>query len=498
MPRMPETAGRQGGGASELIEELRQQLAERDQQLGERDQQLAQLGAENALLRERLEELERRLGLNSRNSSKPPASDGLGKPQAGKRTRSLRGRSGKQSGGQAGHPGETLCRTEAPDRIEEHVPLRCAGCSVPLAAGSAVGEPVTRQVFDLPEPRPLEVTEHRAHAGRCEHCGAVTRAAFPEGVSAPVQYGPRIAATAVYLQNAHFLPEERLSQVLSDLFGAPLCRATLAAMSRKAAERWRGFAGQVRERIASAAAVKHLDETGFRVGGSTQWLHVLSTPLLTFYRASAGRGEMFEGLAGCLVHDHWQSYFTLEGVVHAMCNAHHLRELQALVEIEREDWAGRMQRLLRRAHRAMRIARGLEIELPQSLRERIERRYDRLLEEALAFHEAQPPLRQPQPGRRGRSKRRQGHNLALRLQGRKESVLRFLRDPKVPFTNNLAERDLRMMKLRMKISGCFRSAQGARDFATLRSVLSTAGKQGWNRIEALLAPPDELLAKLPI
>ena len=493
MPKMPETARRQGGGASDLIEELRQQLAERDKQL-------AQLRAENALLRERLEELERRLGLNSRNSSKPPASDGLGKPQAGKRTRSLRGRSGKKSGGQPGHPGETLCRTDAPDRIEEHVPLRCAGCSAALAAASAAGEPVTRQVFELPEPRSLEVTEHRAHAGRCEHCGTVTRAAFPEGVSAPVQYGPRIAATAVYLQNAHFLPEERLSQVLSDLFGAPLCSATLAAMSRKAAERWRGFAGQVRERIASAAAVKHLDETGFRIAGSTQWLHVLCTPLLTFYRASSGRGAMFEGLSGCLVHDHWHSYFTLEGVVHAMCNAHHLRELQAqaLVEIEREDWAGRMQRLLRRAQRVVRSARARKIPLPRSLRERIERRYDRLLEEAVAFHEAQPPLRQSKPGRRGRRKRRQGHNLALRLQGRKESVLRWLSDSAVPFTNNLAERDLRMMKLRMKISGCFRSEQGARDFATLRSVLSTAGKQGWNRIEALLAPPDELLAKLQI
>ncbi len=207
---------------------------------------------------------------------------------------------------------------------------------------------------------------------------------------------------------------------------------------------------------------------------------------------------MFEGLSGCLVHDHWHSYFTLEGVVHAMCNAHHLRELQALVEIEREDWAGRMQRLLRRAQRVVRSARARKIPLPRSLRERIERRYDRLLEEAVAFHEAQPPLRQSKPGRRGRRKRRQGHNLALRLQGRKESVLRWLSDSAVPFTNNLAERDLRMMKLRMKISGCFRSAQGARDFATLRSVLSTAGKQGWNRIEALLAPPDELLAKLQI
>ena len=172
--------------------------------------------------------------------------------------------------------------------------------------------------------------------------------------------------------------------------------------------------------------------------------------------------------------------------------------MQALVESEQEDWARWMQQLLRRAHRAVGIAREQAVPLPQSLVDLIGRRYDRLLEQALALHAAQPPLRLEKAGRRGRKKRRPGHNLALRLQDRKESALRFLTDFEVPFTNNLAERDLRMMKLRMKISGCFRSAQGARDFATLRSVGSTAGKQGWNRIEALLSPPDELIAGLAL
>ena len=174
-----------------------------------------------------------------------------------------------------------------------------------------------------------------------------------------------------------------------------------------------------------------------------------------------------------------------------MCNAHHLRELQALVEIDGEDWARPMQQPLRRANRAVWIAREKGIPLPRSLLERIRGRYDRLLEEALAYHRALEPLRAPKPGRRGRKKRRPGHNLARRLRDRKQSVLRFLTDPEVPFTNNQAEQDLRM-----KISGCFRSAQGARDFATLRSVLSTARKQGWNRIEALLQGPEQLLAAL--
>ena len=444
MPRMSQTAQRQADGAADRLDEP--PLADGDEHLAELQAdnarlraEIAKLGTENTELRQRLEELERRLGLDSSNSSKPPSSDGPSKPPVAQRTRSLRGRSGKRSGGQPGHRGETLCRTDTPDRIEDHLPASCCGCGAPLAAADRLGEPIRRQVFDLPEPRPLEVTEHRAHACLCGACGRVTRAAFPAGVNAPAQYGARIAATAVYLQNAHFLPEERLAEVLQDLFGAAMCAATLAAMTRKAAERWRGFSERVRDLIASAAAVKHLDETGFRIGGKTQWLHVICTPWLTFYRTSTRRGSLLAGLVGCLVHDHWGPYFKLGGVLHGMCNAHHLRELQALVDIEQEDWARRMQQLLRWAHRAVRSAREKGLSLPRSLVELIERRYDRLVGEGLAYHEAQPPLRVPKPGQRGRKKRRPGHNLALRLRQRKESVLRFVTDFAVPFTNNLAE-----------------------------------------------------------
>ncbi len=308
-----------------------------------------------------------------------------------------------------------------------------------------------------------------------------------------MQYGPRVAATAVYLQNAHFLPEQRLAEVFQDLFRMPVCAATLAGMTRKAAQGWQGFTEWMRDLLVRAGGVKHLDETGFRIGGQTQWLHVLSTPWLTFYRTSAQRGSLLEGLRGILVHDHSASYFKVKGVLHAMCNAHHLRELEALAELDGEAWARAMQQLLRRANRAVWIAREQGKALPRSLLERIERRYDQLVREALAQHQALPAL---PSGRRGRKKRRPGHNLALRLRDRRESVLRFVRDERVPFTNNQAEQDLRMMKLRMKISGGFRSEQGARDFATLRSVLSTARKQGLNRIEVLLQGPAALLAKV--
>src|SRR3954470_11562331 len=193
-----------------------------------------------------------------------------------------------------------------------------------------------RPVFDLPEPRPLSVTEHRAHTCRCGHCGRLTRADFPDEVTAPVQYGPRIAAVVVYLLHYQLLPEDRLAEAMADLFGVRLVAATLARMSRSCAERFSGFAEAVGERV-KAASVKHLDETGFRTGGRTQWLHIACTVWLTFYRISPRRGSLLSAVVGIVVHDHWKPYYTMEGVLHALCNAHHLRELQALVDIEKEE-----------------------------------------------------------------------------------------------------------------------------------------------------------------
>jgi transposase len=342
-----------------------------------------------------------------------------------------------------------------------------------------------RQVFDLPEPQPLIVTEHRAHACLCGRCGTETRAAFPEDVTAPVQYGARLAAVVVYLLHYQLLPEKRLAALMADLFGVRLVTATIAGMSRNCAVRFLGFAAAMRDRVA-AAPVKHMDETGFRIGGKTQWLHIASTIWLTFYRVSPKRGSLPENVRGVprssrgTVHDHWKPYYTLKGVLHALCNAHHLRELQALVEIEKEDWARKMQRLLRRVCHAANLAREQSVTLSPRFIARIERSYDAILAEGFAFHEAQPALISAARKRKGRVPRRTGHNLLRRLHGRKPDVLRFLSDPTVPFTNNLAERDGRMMKLRQKISGGFRSCEGAEGLAVIRSMLSTARKQGWD------------------
>jgi len=452
---------------------------------------IAALRSENAALKARMAELERRLELNSSNSGKPPSSDGLKKPA---RVRNLRERSSKKPGGQKGHKGETLRQVTDPDVVVNHYPAACSMCGVGLDPETSVGHGA-RQVFDLPEPQPLIVTEHRAHDCQCPACGAKTRAPFPDGVNAPVQYGARITAFVIYLLHYQLLPENRLAQLMADLFGVKVAAATIARMSRTCAQRLRDFAATVRDLVAGAP-VKHMDETGFRIGGKTQWLHVASTALLTFYRVCAKRGSLLANVTGIVVHDHWKPYYTMQGVLHALCNAHHLRELKALIEIEKEEWARKMQRLLRRACHVTNRARERGIPMKPRLIKCFERHYDIIIAEGLLFHEAQAPLVRTvikgdgKP--RGRTPRRTGHNLLLRLATRKQDTLRFLHNATVPFTNNQAERDGRMMKLRQKISGGFRSLEGAMDFALIRSFFSTARKQDWNIIDALNRDPSNL------
>jgi len=439
----------------------------------------------------RIKELERRLGLNSANSGKPPSSDGYQKKP---RPTNLRERTGKKPGGQEGHEGKNLRQVETPDKVVDHWPSACAGCGARLDLEQATGYR-RRQVFDLPKPRSVEVTEHRAHRCDCPCCGQETEARFPDDVRAPVQYGAHLAALVVYLLHWHLIPEERLAEMMRDVFGVDLSTATIAAMAQRKAEEWTELADHIGEQV-KQAPVKHLDETGLRIAGVLQWLHVASTWLLTCYRTSRKRGTMLEGVLGIVVHDFWRPYFTLAGVTHALCNAHHLRELKALSESEQEPWARAMSRFLRQACHAANLARGRPEGLKPAFLVWLAARYDRIVAQGLAFHEGQPPLETRGRTRRGRTRRRTGHNLLLRLQGHKDDALRFLTNPDVPFTNNQAERDLRMMKLKQKISGCFRAETGAQTFATLRTVLSTARKQGWHILDTLSQPSDTLVRNL--
>ena len=449
------------------------------------------LQAENAALRAEAAELRRRLDLDSSNSSKPPSSDGLKKKP--RLPSSLRGRSGKPSGGQAGHKGDTLKQVEAPDRIERHTAEVCRHCFAGLGASMQTGME-KRQVFDLPE-RPIEVTEHQASIYCCAACGLETRAAFPAGVVAAAQYGERVRAAAIYLNVQQLIPEDRVAQTMNDLFGAPdLCAASLTTWVQDKARALAGVVAHIGA-LAAQAPVRHLDETGFRVAGKGQWLHTVSTETLTHYRVTEQRGAVPQGLTGgVVVHDHFKPYYGLTDVAHAYCNAHHLRELKALIEIDQEPWAKDMSDLLVEANQAVNKAREAgKTALSPAAVEGFVARYWQAIRAGLAFHRSLPSL-EKRP--RGRTKRRPGHNLLERLKKYKDDVLRFLYDFTVPFTNNLAEQALRMMKVKMKISGAFRTFKGAADFAALRSVVATARKQGWNILQALTAHPQTLILSL--
>ncbi len=451
---------------------------------------IASLKAQITALEAEVADLRRQLGQDSSTSSKPPSSDGLKKKP--RLPGSLRGRSGKTSGGQTGHEGGTLRQVADPDRVIRHEACACGHCGWPLDPKSAK-DIEKRQVFDLAE-RPLLVTEHQASIYRCEHCRGVTKAAFPYGVVSAAQYGERIKAAAVYLNIQQLIPEDRTAQALSDLFGAPLiCPASIVAWVGKKAQELRQVYAFIGERVAEAK-VRHLDETGFRIAGKLQWLHTTSSLAFTFYRADEKRGAIPEDLqGGVVVHDHFLPYRRLDAVDHAFCNAHLLRELNSLIEFDHEPWAELMRDLLLAARLAVDKAReaGARAIAPKELAAFVER-YWAAVRRGLAFHRELPKLA-TKASPRGRTKRRPGHNLLQRLKTFQTETLRFLTDFDVPFTNNLAEQDLRMMKVKMKISGSFRTLEGAQIFARLRSVVSTARKHGCNILQILTTSPPQIM-----
>lgn len=421
--------------------------------------------AKIASLESRIAELERRLGLDSSTSSKPPSSDGLGKKA---RSQSLRSTGSRPSGGQKGHPGKTLSQVAVADEEIIHEEEQCPQCGSSLET-APVKTILKRQVFDIPPPQ-VQVTEHQVPVKVCS-CGCEVRSSFPDAVTAPVHYGPRLQAIARYLMHGHFIPEDRLSDLMDDLFQVPMTSASLVKMGQKLETKLLPWIESLKEKLRNVR-VNHLDETGFRIGGKTQWLHSQSTLAETYYRPSDKRGDVPTDLEGIVVHDHFKPYYKqLNKNRHALCNGHHLRELKALQEIEKEPWAFKMSQLLKLSNAC--TAPPVE---------RICRLYDTIIEQGLAFHESQPELGSQS---RGRKKRRVGHNLLIRLRDYKADVLRFLTDEEVPFTNNLAEQDIRMMKVKQKISGGFRTQEGAETFCILRSFFSTCRKRNVNIFDAI-------------
>jgi len=395
-------------------------------------------------------ELERRLGRDSSNSSKPPSSDGFGKlPRAVRRGAERAGE--RRPGKQPGAPGAHLAQVAQADEVIWHTPKRCGGCGADLAEAPVVGVEA-RQVFDLP-PLRLLASEHRAQRRRCG-CGTTTAAAFPDHVGAAACYGPRVRALVCYLLVYQHLPVDRAAQLLADVLGAPVATGTLAGVVAEGAAGLDGFVEVVGERLA-AAPVAHFDETGARVAGRLHWVHSASTAGLSLFAVHAKRGKVamdaagvLPGFGGVAVHDGWSPYWRYPDVRHALCGAHLLRELEAVSDEPGQGWAAGMAELLVDAKLAADRARAGGAEcIDADVQARLHARYQRLLADGQA---ANPPP--PATGRRGRARRSPAANLLGRLDAHRDEVLLFLDDGRVPFDNNQAERDLRMVKLQQKIS----------------------------------------------
>jgi transposase len=446
------------------------------------NEQEARHQAAMAKLEARISELEKSLGKNSSNSGKPPSSDGL------RRTSSLRqNTSGRKPGGQPGHAGQTLRPSPAPD-LEIRIPHdKCPNCSCDLSGHPAEGAE-TRQVFELP-PIALKVTAYQAERKTCPGCQRRSTAGFPAEAAAPTQYGPAMRAVMSYLQCAQFLPHERVADVCEDLFGhRPSAGSVVSAVAR-CAEAVQPCLPAIIVWI-QAAAVAGADETGVRCANKTNWIHVACTETATLYTHSLKRG--LEGIVaggaladykGILVHDFWAPYEKLEHCSHSRCCAHLLRELKACGEEKGAEWAGELSVTLVDMKKAAAEALAASLtEVPAEQRAALEKRYDEAVGKGLAAH---PEQAKPAGQAKGRGKQSVERNLLCRMSDKRAEVLLFFHDLRVPFDNNQAERDIRMMKVQQKVSGCFRSVAGAAGFCAIRSYLSTARKQGLNALSVI-------------
>src|SRR5947207_1848089 len=468
---------------------LREQVAERNERIQHRENRLChqsgpmqQMQGQIAGLTRQVKALQDRLAKNSHTSSLPPASD-----RFVRQPKSLRTKSEKKTGGQEGHEGTTLRFSQAPDEVIEHLVTVCASCQHDLREVKACVT-LRRQVVDIPSPR-LIVQEHRAEQKQCPRWQHMTLASFPSVVAAPIQYGPLIGAAAVYLTHQQLLPLERSCEVLSDLLGVQMSEATVGELIKRAACQLAPVEQQIKEALIEAAVI-HQDETGVSVAGKRYWEHVTSTATLTHYQVEQSRGQdalnaigilpVFKGIS---IHDAWASYF-LYDCEHALCLVHVLRELVFQAEEQGAIWAADLIDLLLSMKQAT-----------QQAREQGKRWLDPLevLDWELAFlrvldaGDHVTPRATAPPGTKGRIKQSAARNLLDRLRKHQKAVFCFLEDLRVDFDNNLAERDLRMIKVQQKVSGCFRSLAGAQAFSRIRGYLSPLRKQGIPLLSALQA-----------
>jgi transposase len=435
-------------------------------------------------LTDRIEALEKNQSKDSSNSNKPPSSDGLAK----RTHRSTRQPSGKKPGGQPGHEGTTLRMVSTPDEVHVHELTQCEYCGKSLQHQRPV-RLVKRQVFEIPEIA-VKVSEHQAEVKQCPRCEQESMAAFPQGVENIVQYGTRVKTFATYLKNYALIPYGRAVELFRDLFGLSISQGTLAKIDRECSRAVSKTTDKIKDRLIHSA-VAHFDETGLSIEGNLAWLHSCSTSQYTNYEVHSKRGgQAMEAIGvlpqyhGVAIHDHWKPYNKYD-CRHGFCNAHHIRELKFVIEQHHQSWAQKMINLLVGAKQMVEEAKLKgKRRLGAEPREKIQADYREILGEG---RKANPPPPLQGSRKRGRPRRGKITNLLDRLCRYERETLRFTEDFRVPFDNNLAERDIRMVKVQQKVSGTFRSWGGATAFCKIRGYISTVRKSGCNVIEALSA-----------
>ncbi len=458
---MNEALRRQAAGQQALIEGLQEQIA-----------------FQQALI----QQLQDQLAKDSHNSGNPPNSDGLKKG----RRKSLRKSGQRSRGGQRGHKGPTLMQVAEPEHVVVHGQAGCPHCQTELTDKAVQGH-VKRQVFDIP-PASIEVTEHQVEVKRCPGCGASVKGAFPSHVSQHTQNGPRLKAFACYLYSQQFIPLARIRELLTALYGHASSEPVVLTAAHQLVFRMQASLEQIRQQLVTAPVV-NFDESGMRVDGRLQWLHVASTEKLPQYHVHDKRGHIgmrvggiwphFKGVA---LHDHWRSYLKFGDCQHSFCDVHHLRELRFVVEQYEQAWAAQMERLLLDIKAEVASTSALHTALPPDRLAYYATQYDALIAQGFA---ANPCAARTKPRPVGRPKQSPPKNLLDRLHRQKAGVMAFMYDFRIPFDNNLVERDVRMTKVQQKVSGCLRTLDGAQPFCRIRSYISTARKHGLNAIDAI-------------
>jgi transposase len=444
----------------------------------------AELEAQINGLESQVKELKRQLDSKSNNSSKPPSSDGFRKPKS-QRT------SGGKIGGKPGHDGTTLCMVTNPNSVKLHTPHTCEHCQASLESVVPFREEC-RQVFDIP-PVQIDVTEHRVQSKVCPICNQINQGSFPTGVEAPTQYGERLKALVAYLSVYQMLPVERIQQLLNDLTGYSPSEATILSYLDKFNDAIIPMEATIREQLAQSE-VLNTDETGARVEGKLHWIHSVSNEHWTLYSVHKKRGNpamdamnILPNYHGIVVHDCWVPYFKEHyQFEHALCGAHLLRECQGIIDYDQQSWAQAMQTLLKETWHKVKLARVNEPLLSEQERYQIEQTYDEIISQGETENVASPISTLPCQKKCGRQAKTKALNLLSRFAKYKQAILRFVHDPRVPFDNYQAERDIRMMKVKQKVSGTFRTKKGAEQFVRIRGFISTLRKQNHDVLLSLI------------